>query len=278
LFFCVAFAPVSNFLVIIGTILGERLLYLPMVGVALFVGAGASRLYVVKPRNFVVIGLLIVMGFMVGRTVVRNMDWQNDVTLFLAAIDDGNRSAKVYYNLGVGYRKLGQFDRALNAFEQLAELKADDANSWKYLGIVYAEQKRYREAEAVYARAVGLDSTQVDLWKRLGHMAVLNANWLGAEDAFERVIAVHEDDVEARFEWAKACYRLQKWACAIRQCEILLSEYAFDHQLATVLLGELYLKVNRLADAQILIQSAYLRWPEDVRVQALVAALQQAMH
>ena len=277
LFFGVAFAPVSNFIVIIGTILGERLLYLPMVGVALFVGAVASRFYVDEKRRYVIVGLVVLMGLLGGRTVVRNMDWQNDVTLFLAAIDDGNRSAKVYYNLGVGYRKQGQFGEAVKAFEQLAELKANDAESWKYLGIVYAEQKRYEEAEGAYARAVALDSMQVNLWKRLGDMAVLNENWAQAETAFERVILVHEDDVDARFQLATACYHLEKRACAIRQCEVLLSEYAFDHRLATLLLGDMYLQVNRLADAQLLVQTAYVRWPDDVRVQALVAALQKKM-
>ncbi|MFT5369250.1 MAG: hypothetical protein ACI8V2_004225 [Candidatus Latescibacterota bacterium] len=275
LFFMVAFAPVSNFVVVIGTILGERLLYLPMVGMALFVGAVASRFYVGEHRPYLVVGLVVLLGALGVRTGVRNADWKNDVTLFLAAIDDGNRSAKVYYNLGVGYRKQGQYQEALKAFEQLAELKADDAGSWNYLGIVYAEQERYAEAAEAYARAVALDSTQVDLWKRLGEMYAKTENWPGSEAAFLKVLAVHSDDVDARFELAKVYYHLEKVTRAIRQCEVLLSEYAFDHHSATLLLSELYMKVNRLADAQMLIQSAYLRWPEDERVKGLIAALQK---
>lgn len=275
LFFAVAFAPVSNFIVIIGTVLGERLLYLPMVGVALFAGAVVSRWYVGDKRGYVVVGLGVMLLVLGVRTGVRNADWKNDVTLFLAAIDDGNRSAKVYYNLGVGYRKQGLYRESVAAFEKLAALKADDVDSWRYLGIVYAEQKLFTKAIGAYKKAVALDATQIDVWKRLGVMYVRVENWQGVETAFEQVIRVHSDDVDARFGLAKACYYLDKTACAIKQCEILLSEYEFDHQLATLLLGELYLKTGRLADAQILIQAAYVRWPEDDRVKALVVALHE---
>lgn len=278
LFFVVAFAPVSNFVVTIGTVLGERLLYLPMVGVALFVGAIASRLYVGEERRYVVMGLVVLLGVLGVRTGVRNADWKNDVTLFLAAIHDGNRSAKVYYNLGVGYRKLGAYQEAVQAFEKLAEAKPADANSWKYLGIVYAEQQRIEDAAEAYKKAVALDSTQIDLWERLGALSVHLGHWTDVEDAFERVVNIHPDNVEARYGLARACYHLGNTACAIRQCEVLLSEYAFDHQEATVMLGELYLATQRFADAQILIQAAYLRWPSDKRVQALVADLQTVMN
>ncbi len=275
LFFVVAFAPVSNLVVVIGTILGERLLYLPMVGVALFVGSVVSRFMVGEERKYVTIVLVVLLGGLGGRTVMRNADWQNDVTLFLSAIHDGNRSAKVYYNLGVGYRKQGQYGEALKAFEQLAELKADDASSWKYLGIVYAEQNRYVEAANAYARAVALDSTQVDLWKRLGEMSVKSGNLLDAEAAFTHVLRLHADDVDARFALAKVFYQLDNVVGAIRQCEILLSEYAFDHKLATVFLGKLYIEAKRYVDSQMLIQSAYLRWPEDEQVQMLIGDIKK---
>jgi tetratricopeptide (TPR) repeat protein len=228
-----------------------------------------------EKRRYVTLGLVVLLGILGVRTMVRNADWQNDVTLFLAAIHDGNRSAKVYYNLGVGYRKQGQYGEALKAFEQLAALKADDAGSWKYLGIVYAEQNRYVESAEAYARAVALDSTQVDLWKRLGEMSVKSEKWSDAEVAFEHVLTLHADDVDARFELAKMFYRLGNLTGAVRQCEVLLSEYVFDHRLATVLLGKLYIEVKRYADAQMLVQSAYLRWPEDEQVHVLMGELQK---
>lgn len=275
-FFGLAFAPISNFIVTIGTILGERLLYLPMVGAAVFAGSIASRLFRGEKRRVVTVGLVMLLVALGVRTILRNEDWQNDVTLFSAAIHDGNRSAKVYYNLGVGYRKQGADQKALEAFEQLAHLKGDDPASWKYLGIVYAEQKRYPEAAEAYAQAVALDSTQVDLWKSLGEMYAASEDWSGTEKAFEQVLAVHSDDVEVRFELAMACYHLGKIPCAIRQCEVLLSEYTFDHHKATLLLSDLYMRVARFSDARLLVQSAYLRWPEDDRVKALIAKLKNS--
>ena len=270
-FFAVAFAPVSNFVVIIGTILGERLLYLPMVGVALFVGSIASRrAFGAKPRALALAGVLL-LGTMGVRTAARNADWHDDVTLFSAAIHDGNRSAKVYYNLGVGYRKQGRHPEALEAFEQLAQIKADDPDSWKYLGIAYAEQGLFARSLAAYARAVGLDSTRTDLWKRLGDVSVRQADWAGAEAAYAHVVSALPEDVDARYDLANACLQQGQTVLAIHHLEILLLKYDFDHQLATLLLSELYLETGRTTDARMLIQSATLRWPGDDRVKQLVA-------
>ena len=107
-------------------------------------------------------------------------------------------------------------------------------------------------------------------------MSAASQDWSGTEKAFEQVLTVHSDDVEVRFGLAKACYHLGKIPCAIRQCEFLLSEYAFDHHKATLLLSDLYMEVGRFSDAKLLVHSAYLRWPEDDRVKAMIAKLQNS--
>jgi cytochrome c-type biogenesis protein CcmH/NrfG len=270
LVFVVAFAPVSNILVIIGTILGERLLYLPMVGFAIFCGAIADRLTVGDKRHIVFIALVLLFGFYGLRTGLRNRDWQNDVTLFEKAVRDNNLSAKVYYNLGVGYRKQGRFSEAVTAFERVADLKPEDANSWKYLGIVYAEQGRYEKAAMAYHRAVGIEPTNAELWKRLGQVGENAENWAQAEQAYVRAVEIQEGDRDARYGLARV-YEIQgKIALAVKQCEILLANYDFDHKAATLMLAKLYWDIGHQGDALALMQTAQIRWPDDPDVHAFL--------
>jgi tetratricopeptide (TPR) repeat protein len=129
LFFFVVFAflsflPVSNLLFASGTIMAERLMYLPSVGiaaaivvamVAAFGGTGASLRSSERPplrvRNgglrrsarselrarvvpFVVVAV-VVLAF-AARTWMRNRDWRDDVTLWSAAVSVSPNSAKAH--------------------------------------------------------------------------------------------------------------------------------------------------------------------------------------
>ena len=268
LVFAVAFAPVSNVVVTIGTILGERLLYLPMAGFALFACAGASQ-WSVKYRGLAWVVLVVILALYSVRTGVRNAEWRDDLTLFLAAAHDGNQSAKVYYNLGVAYRKQGDFDKAIAAFEDLAERLPDDPDSWGYLGFVYRERGDMDAAIEAYERALALAPMRVDFRRGLGDAQVQAHRLSAARESYEQVLELRPDDVAVRYALALVCQEMGQMACAIRHCEILLSEYDFDHRPATVLLAALLFETERHADGVMLVQTALLRWPGDADVQAL---------
>jgi tetratricopeptide (TPR) repeat protein len=273
LIFAVSFSPVSNFLVTIGTILGERLLYLPMVGFAIFLGAVLCRLVsVTQERRYVYAGLAILLGLYGVLTVTRNRDWRNDVTLFSAAVHDGNRSAKVYYNLGVGYRKQKRFDEAIEAFERVVEQKPTEPDSWKYLGIVYAEQGQHAKAAGVYEVAVKLDSTQVDLWKQLGGQREALEDWERAERMYARALELADDDTDLHFSMARMCRHRNRPTCAIRHCLFVLEADA-EHRDAAVMLGQLYLETGQLEEARALVDAMRTRWSDVPEVRVLIQKL-----
>jgi hypothetical protein len=94
-FAIVAFLPVSNLLFTTGTIFGERLLYLPSVGLVALAAILLSRL----PRAaFVAVTAAMVIAF-VARTWTRNSDWTSDITLWQAAVTAEPSSAKAHHSL-----------------------------------------------------------------------------------------------------------------------------------------------------------------------------------
>jgi tetratricopeptide (TPR) repeat protein len=83
---------VSNVPIVIGTIMAERLVYLPSVSAALAAGWLLGRLP--RRRAFAALGLFV-LAALTARTAVRNLDWRDDRTLYEAALVASPRSAYV---------------------------------------------------------------------------------------------------------------------------------------------------------------------------------------
>ncbi|HZT75236.1 MAG TPA: hypothetical protein VFA27_01165 [Vicinamibacterales bacterium] len=94
-FAVLAYLPASNLLFATGTIFGERLLYLPSVGLVALAAMALARL----PRPaFLAVASALVVAFGV-RTWTRNPDWTSDVTLWRAAVSAEPSSAKTHHAL-----------------------------------------------------------------------------------------------------------------------------------------------------------------------------------
>jgi hypothetical protein len=93
----VTFLPTSNLFFPAGTIMAERVMYLPSVGVIGFVVLALSRAAqrARMPALAVVAVCVIVAGFAL-RTRDRNTDWRSDLTLWSAAVDAAPLSFKVH--------------------------------------------------------------------------------------------------------------------------------------------------------------------------------------
>ena len=100
IFACATFLPVSNLLITSGTIMAERVMYIPSAGLlAVFVGAVAAAAHAASlPRlfPFAVGAAALLLGV---RTVERNPDWQSDLTLWQAAVQSAPRSFKAHQGL-----------------------------------------------------------------------------------------------------------------------------------------------------------------------------------
>lgn len=94
----VALLPASNLLVTSGTIMGERLAYLPMLGILACLGIGMTLLLervTAPPRLPLAIVAVIVIALVV-RTWMRNADWESEVTIWGAAVAAAPASFKAH--------------------------------------------------------------------------------------------------------------------------------------------------------------------------------------
>jgi hypothetical protein len=129
----VTMLPSSNLLFPIGTIMAERFLYLPAIAFAAGIAVLPGRI----PRFAPVIAALIVAAFS-ARTIVRNPDWQSDLTLGKATVQTAPESYKSHKLLANALfeshapidQVLAEADKMIAILQPLAPLHAN-ADSWR---------------------------------------------------------------------------------------------------------------------------------------------------
>jgi tetratricopeptide (TPR) repeat protein len=131
-------------------LLAEHYLYLPMVGVALVVAglvdALAARLPARRPA--IACGVLVVVAALAARTVVRNRDWRDGVSLWSATVAAVPGNVRAHFNLGQARFARGELAEAERAWLAAAALAPEAAATQRALAALY-----YRLGDSERARA-----------------------------------------------------------------------------------------------------------------------------
>ena len=151
--FLLPYLLISNLFFPVGTIMGERLLYLPLAGFSL--AAAYASAGMLPRRKWLVLSVLsvVLILFMV-RTVTRNREWYDDYSLFSADLRHAPRSVKVLCNLGYLTGKDGRIEESMGYFRQAIEIYPEYDDALKGYGKRLYDLKRYPESSEYYARAV----------------------------------------------------------------------------------------------------------------------------
>ena len=159
-FFFVALAPTSNLAILIGSIMAERFVYLPSIGLAGCVVAAICALGRPVPRYrfpamraaWIALGILCLAG--AARTYARNFDWLDDRSLWTSAVNVCPQSAKAHYNLGNVSKELpGRLPDAIAQYEAALRIDPNYAEAHNNLGLALMNsggplQKAIAEYEA----------------------------------------------------------------------------------------------------------------------------------
>jgi tetratricopeptide (TPR) repeat protein len=141
LFFFVALSPTSNLIILIGSIMAERFLYLPSVGLA---GCIVGTVYmlgrrrslqgrVVAPVAWAALGL-VCLAF-TARTRTRNFDWQDGLSLWTSAVGVCPGSARAHYNLANELEHIpGRLPEAIAEYREAVRIEPDRADAHDNLG------------------------------------------------------------------------------------------------------------------------------------------------
>ncbi len=164
-FSLITYSIVSNLPVVIGTVFGERLLYLPSVGVCLCAGLAVGSCvdflqHPVAVRRAVGFGGLAVFvagaGWFTYLTVDRNRDWRSERDLWLAAERVNPRSCRVLNNRGEQCLIEGHTERALEYALRSIEVSPAYWGAQRTAALAYRRRGELDKAYDYFHKALDL--------------------------------------------------------------------------------------------------------------------------
>ena len=266
LFFCGAlfwlpYMGVSQTVVLLNSMVQERFLYIPALGVFALAGIGAERLFRRFGFTLVVAMGLVCLGY-AARTVVRNKDWRDDLSLFSSAASAYPESAKMHQAVGQVHAERGRMDQAILAFRRALSIR-EEAMTYNNMGNAYGVKGTFEQALAAYRKAVDLDPRYAEAWKNLAVTAMRAGEPAAAAEGFSQAAILLPEDREAHFNLGVALEksgRPDEAAQAYRRSAVLGDTKAFFN-LGTVLQTQ-----GKSGDAVTAYEAFLKQWRGDPKV------------
>jgi hypothetical protein len=178
-FFFITLAPTSNLVILIGSVMAERFLYLPAIAFAAMIalaGRAVMRSVPVRAQGAI---LALVCAALAVRTYMRNADWATDLTIWSSAVQASPASYKAHVNYasflgGPQGRNLEgvivEMERSLAILEPVPDGN-NSARTWASAGFCYrvmgdrsgpAGRPWYEKARDVLVRATRIDQAHIE--------------------------------------------------------------------------------------------------------------------
>jgi tetratricopeptide (TPR) repeat protein len=271
--------PVANLLLPIGTILAERLLYLPSVGFCLLVAAAFQRLESAATasggsRATTRVGTLrvvaaIVLMALAARSTVRLRDWRDDYSIFKAALAVHPRSVRSLFNYASACETRGEDREARRAYEKAIAIFPQFAPAHYNLAGLHARGESWSEAVRHYREALRQQPGNPRYLVNLGNSLNRTASYSEARVVLARALEADPQSSEAYTNLGAALLGLGETEAAVdayRQSVRLDPENA-DYQTN---LGLALQRAGRSEEAAAALKRSLALRPGDIDLQAAI--------
>ncbi len=144
-------------------LMAEHYLYIPSFGVFLAAGYAVeetlARNWVSSRTLYPVLTLVVLLLSL--RTMVRNRDWKDDITLWRKTVETAPMAARARANLGKAFLRRDLDNLGRQELEAAIRIKPDIASYHDDLGLAYLRLGRLAEAERELKEALRLNRTLV---------------------------------------------------------------------------------------------------------------------
>ena len=197
--------PFSNIMPI-QVFMAERYLYVPSIGFSLIISFLFFKIYNIEIKNIkdkklfknaLIILFVLLLSFYSARTIIRNNDWQDNLSLWTKTIETNPYNSRAHDNLGFTYEQLGDDEKAFLEFQKAVELMPDNFRALSNLGIAYAKKKQYNISIGLMQKALRINPLHYKTHDKLGLV------YLEVDDA-ENAIKSFERATEINPRYAKA--------------------------------------------------------------------------
>ena len=260
------FLPASNLFFPVGFVVAERVLYLPSMGFSLCVAIGFQLILRRLRRSYALLWrffLLCAIIFHCSKTLARNLDWKDELTLFSSGLKVAEGNAKMFNNVGHAFEAKEDFDTALKYFQHAASVQPDDIGAYINVGRTLNSLKRYKEAERVYLKAKNMlpkprpgesyharvAPNHLNVFLNLASLISRNGSRLEEADSlYKQVISMRADYTQAHINRGDILIKMNKTKEAQRVYEQALTLEA-DNADLLYNMGVVLLNQNKVNEA-----------------------------
>lgn len=181
---------VSNILFPIGTIAGERFMYLPLAGVSLILGS--LFMNIIKINK--IAGLLVLSIFLTGysaRTLVRNTDWYDDYSITKKDLSNYPSNVKLLLNMGILSAKKGDMSLATELYSKALSIYPEFTDAMTAYGKLEYDRKNFDSSIEYYSKAAIIKPESPQIIFDYASVLINSGQFEKAENLlFEKIIKI----------------------------------------------------------------------------------------
>lgn len=195
LFFLSGYFVISNWVFKIGTIAGERLLYLSSAGAAMVLGIIIAKIWdklsIKWARALIVVAGIALLSWYATLIVPRSGLWNNEESLFKNAYSVAPNSVVNMTNIAYLDFKAGRLDNARKTLEKVLESTPDHPPALNLLANVQRRLGNYQISEVLWKRAIQVRPDYLNAYLNLGILYYDAQYYTSAEKVLNDAVAIY---------------------------------------------------------------------------------------
>ncbi|MBI4648851.1 MAG: tetratricopeptide repeat protein, partial [Bacteroidia bacterium] len=141
---------------------------------------------------------------------------QEQIKLYTNIINLKPDFAEAYINRGIGYRKSGDYNKAIQDYSKVIEIKPDYAEAYNNRGIAYDDSGDYNKAIQDYSKVIEIKPDYAEAYINRGNAYNKSGDYDKAIQDYSKAIEIKPDFAEAYINRGIAYYKLGVYDKAIQ--------------------------------------------------------------
>jgi len=267
LFFLITIFLFSNLVLIIGTSMGDRLMYFPSLGFCIAVAVLPIKLLKIEvidvkklSANTKLIPVLLIVTLFGYKTYSRNVDWKDNYTLYSHDVRIVPNSVKAHYYLGLELvkvianaeqdeeKKKKIYEEGIAELEKAVSIYPSFASAYTQMGVAYYRMKNYEKAIQNYNKAAELRPSDAITLNNIGTVYFEWQKYPEAKEKFQQALQIDQRFIDAHMNLGSVLGTMQDFNGAIASFQNAI-HFAPDNARAYFFIAVTYQNMGDKANA-----------------------------
>lgn len=150
-------------------------------------------------------------------------DYKTAVDKLLQALNLSSNDVMIYTKLAGVYSEMGEYDKALQTYEKVAELKPSDGYIYLSVGSIYENQGKYQDALNAYNKVAEMCPEYLYNYLNIANVQYQLRDYKSAIENYNKFLSTYSQHVEARENLAASYMNSGDFTNAVNEYENLYS-------------------------------------------------------